>query len=454
MAEARTLAEQVVGDKRELVEYLEGGCKPASQWRIGTEHEKFVFRLSDRSPVPYEGPAGIRAFLTGLEEYGWAPVLEHGNPIALKRDGAAITLEPAGQLELSGAPLENLHESCSEVNGHLREVREVAQSLGVGLIGLGFHPTATREAMPWMPKARYEIMRRYMPRRGELGVDMMTRSCGVQVNLDFASEADMVRKFRVSLALQPVATALFANSPFVEGRPSGLLSQRAHVWTDTDPDRCGTPAFVFADGMGFERYTEYALDVPMYFIVRNGELIDCAGQSFRDFLDARLPAAPGERPTLADWEDHLTTLFPEVRIKRFMEQRGADSGPWRRLCALPALWVGLLYDDTALAAAEDIVRGWTAAEVASLQQEAARSGLRAAIRGRTLQSIAGEVLEIAHAGLARRDRRDGEGRDESRFLHDLEWIAESGVTPAERLLADFERRWAGSLDPLFDEYCY
>ncbi|MDX1609439.1 MAG: glutamate--cysteine ligase, partial [Halofilum sp. (in: g-proteobacteria)] len=381
-------------------------------------------------------------------------VREHGRVIALARDGASVTLEPAGQLELSGAPLENLHQSCREVYVHLREVREVAQELGVGLIGLGFHPTATLDEMPWMPKQRYDIMHRYMPTRGNLGLDMMTRSSGVQVNLDFASEADMVRKFRVSLALQPVATALFANSPFADGRPNGFLSYRAHVWTDTDPDRCGTPAFVFEDGMGFARYAEYALDVPMYLVIRDGEMIDCSGQSFRDFLDGRLPALPGERPTLADWENHLTTLFPEVRIKRFMEQRGADSGPWGRLCALPALWVGLLYDDVALDAAEQLIAGWTADEIAALQQDAARRGLGAEIRGQPLQAVAREVVALARSGLARRGVIDRAGRDETHFLDELEEIAATGVTPAERLLHDYEQRWGRSLAPLYEEYCY
>ncbi len=454
MTESPSPLSEVVTDRRQLVEYIESGCKPREQWRIGTEHEKFVFRLSDHRPVAHEGPDGIGAFLEGLTRFEWQPVHEHGRVIALARNGASVTLEPAGQLELSGAPLENLHQSCREVNTHLREVREVARELGVGLIGLGFHPTATREEMPWMPKARYEIMHRYMPTRGNLGLDMMTRSCGVQVNLDFASEVDMVRKFRVSLALQPMATALFANSPFTEGRPNGFLSYRAHVWTDTDPDRCGTPAFVFEDGMGFERYVEYALDVPMYFVVRGGELVDCAGQSFRDFLAGRLPALPGEQPTLKDWEDHLTTLFPEVRIKRFMEQRGADSGPWGRLCALPALWVGLLYDDAALDAAEQLVRDWTAGEIAALQQDAARYGLEATIRGQSLQAIARKAVAIARGGLARRACLDGAGEDETIFLDELEEIADTGITPAERLLADYEKRWGQSVEPVFEEYCY
>jgi glutamate--cysteine ligase len=430
------------------------GCKPPDQWRIGTEHEKFVFRLSDHRPVPHEGERGIEAFLKGLTRFGWQPVEERGRVIALARDGASVTLEPAGQLELSGAPLDDLHQSCREVNTHLREVREVARELEVGLIGLGFHPTATRDEMPWMPKSRYDIMHRYMPTRGNLGLDMMTRSCGVQVNLDFASEADMIRKFRVSLALQPVATALFANSPFSEGRPNGFLSYRAHVWTDTDPDRCGTPAFVFADGMGFERYTQYALDVPMYFVVRNGEMVDCSGQSFRDFLAGRLPALPGEQPTLKDWEDHLTTLFPEVRIKRFMEQRGTDSGPWGRLCALPAFWVGLLYDDVALDAAEVLTSGWTAEQVARLQQDAARHGLDARMQGRTLRDIAVEAVAIAQGGLARRERHDHGGRDETHFLDELAEIAETGITPAQQLLERYETEWGRSVDPVFEACAY
>jgi len=444
----------VVTERRQLVEYLEGGCKPAAQWRIGTEHEKFVFRLSDHAPVSYEEPGGIRDFLEEMRRFDWEPVQEVGNTIALKRGDAAITLEPAGQLELSGEPLADVHESCREVNEHLEEVRGIAGRLGVGLLGLGFHPTATRAEMPWMPKERYRIMGRYMPTRGGLGLDMMTRTAGVQVNLDFASEADMVRKFRASLALQPVATALFANSPFTDGRPNGYLSYRAHVWTDTDPDRCGTPRFVFESGMGFERYTDYALDVPMYFVERRGQLVDCAGQSFRDFLAGRLPALPGEHPTLHDWEAHLTTLFPEVRIKRFMEQRGADGGPWSRLCALPALWVGLLYDATALDEAEALVSGWSVDEVQRLQQAAAREGLKATAGAGTLADVAREAVAIARRGLERRGRLDTRERSEARFLEDLEEIAATGVTPAEHLLSAYEGRWNRSLDPVFAEHAY
>ena len=444
----------VVTDKRELAAYLEAGCKPREQWHIGTEHEKFVFHWADYRPASYAEPGGIRELLEGMTRHGWTPVLENGQPIALQRAGASITLEPAGQLELSGEQLDDIHQSCREVNTHLAEVREVAEEIGVGLLGVGFHPTATRAEMPWMPKERYGIMGRYMPQVGSLGLDMMTRTCGVQVSLDFSSEADMVRKLRVSLALQPIATALFANSPFVDGKPSGYLSHRAHIWTDTDPDRCGLPAYVFADGMSFERHVDHALDVPMYFVIRDGHMVDVAGQSFRDFLAGKLPGLPGERPTLADWENHLTTLFPEVRLKRYIEQRGTDAGPWRRLCALPALWTGLLYDDAALDAAEQICRDWNPAEIATLLDDVTRLGLQARMRGRRVQDIAREVVAIASDGLARRGRLDAKGRDESHFLDDLHAIAESGITPAERLLAAYHDRWHGSLEPLFRENCY
>src|SRR3954468_9827748 len=341
-----------ITDKRQLVEYHAAGCKPPEAWRIGTEHEKFVFRRADLKRVPYDGPDGIKALLQGMTRFGWDPVLENGNIIALSNDSqCSITLEPGGQFELSGAPLETVHQTCDEVHEHLRQVREVCDELGLGMLGLGFDPKWRREDIPFMPKARYQIMRDYMPRRGSLGLDMMLRTCTVQTNLDFASEADMIRKYRVSLALQPVATALFANSPFTEGRPNGFQSFRSQIWTDTDPDRCGDLPFVFEDGFGFERYVDYALDVPMYFVYRDGRYIDAAGQSFRDFLKGRLPALPGEVPLITDWGDHLTTLFPEVRLKRYLEMRGADAGTEPRLAALPALWVGLLYDGAALDAA-------------------------------------------------------------------------------------------------------
>lgn len=439
----------------QLVEPLAAGSKPASAWRIGTEHEKFGFLLDTLAPPDYEGERGIRALLEGLgADCGWQVQREDGLPIALLRDGASVTLEPAGQLELSGAPLEDIHATCKEVHDHLDCVRQVADPLRIGFLGMGFQPKWPRQAMPWMPKARYDIMRRYMPTRGDLGLDMMTRTCTVQVNLDFSSEADMVKKFRVALALQPVATALFADSPFADGKPNGFLSYRSHIWSDTDPDRTGMLDFVFEDGFGFERYVDYVLDVPMYFVHRNGRYIDCAGQSFREFLSGRLPALPGELPTLTDWSDHLTTVFPEVRLKTFLEMRGADGGPWNRLCALPALWVGLLYDDAALDAAWDLVRDFSREERHALRDGVPRLAMKQPFRGGTVRDLAKRMLAIATEGLARRARRSACGADESVFLEPLQEIVATGETPAELKLALFQGRWNGSVDPVFREFAY
>ncbi len=421
---------------------------------MGTEHEKFGFRLDDLRPLTYDGPHGIEGIFGRLAEADWTPVREGDHVVALVRGAEGITLEPGGQVELAGAPLETVHETCREVAAHLRQIRAVAGEVGVGFVGVGFQPKWALDDIPVMPKARYSIMRRYMPTRGSLGLDMMFRTATVQANLDFGSEADMVRKLRVSLALQPVATALFANSPFYEGRPSGRLSLRSHVWTDTDPDRTGVLPWAWDEGMGFERYVDYALDVPMYFVRRQGRYVDAAGQSFRDFLEGRLPALPGQRPTMDDWDDHLTTLFPEVRCKRFIEVRGADGGPWSRLCALPALWVGLLYDADALQAAWDLVQGWTPAERAALRDDVTVTALATPFRGRTVRDLAVDVLDIAEAGLRRRARLDGRGRDETHFLDPLREIAESGVSPAEDLLDSFHGPWGESVDPLFRELAY
>ncbi|MDX1460295.1 MAG: glutamate--cysteine ligase [Xanthomonadales bacterium] len=445
-----------VESRQQLLEYLASGSRPKEQWRLGTEHEKFGFCTRTLTPLPYENECGIRSILDGLaDQFGWQRVLEDGNPIALLDDaGASITLEPGGQLELSGALLDNIHETCTEVNTHLKQVKAVSESCGAAFLGMGFHPLARRDDIPWMPKGRYRIMRDYMPKVGSLGLDMMKRTCTVQVNLDFSSEDDMVAKFRTSLALQPIATALFANSPFVEGKPSGFVSYRSHVWEDTDPDRTGMLPFVFKSGFGFERYLDYMLDVPMYFVHRDGRYIDAAGLSFRDFMAGRLEVLPGERPTMGDFEDHLTTAFPEVRLKRFLEMRGADGGPWRRLCALPAFWAGLLYDDTALDAAWDIARGWTLDEREQLRQDAPRIGLKATVGGRSLQDIALELLDIAAHGLTARKRLNASGDNETGFLTPLREIAESGVTPAERKLRLFETDWNGSVEPLFEECAY
>jgi glutamate--cysteine ligase len=440
----------------ELVAYLASGCKPENQWRLGTEHEKFGYTVDDLRPLPYSGKRSINAILTGLsEQFGWQPVLENDLPIALlDGTGASITLEPGGQLELSGAILDNIHETCTEVNTHLKQVRAISEPLGIAFLGMGFQPKWRREDMQWMPKARYGIMRDYMTKMGTLGQDMMTRTCTVQVNMDFSSEADMVHKFRTSLALQPIATALFANSPFTDGRPNGFLSYRSHVWEDTDPDRTGMLPFVFDGDMGFEKYTDYMLDVPMYFVYRDGEYIDASGQSFRDFLAGRLPALPGEQPTLKDWEDHLTTTFPEVRLKRYIEMRGADGGPWARLCALPALWAGLLYHKPSLDACWDISRDWSMEERLKLREDVPRLGLRAKIHGRSVQSIAIELLDLAVNGLSFRNRLNSAGDTETGFLSPLQDVAERGVTPAERKLALYNGAWQGSVDPAFTECAY
>ena len=446
---------EVVTGKQQLIDYIAAGCRPAEDWSIGTEHEKFAFTRDDLKPLPYDGPRSIRALLEGLaERFGWQAIAEHGRPIALKKAGCNITLEPGGQVELSGAPLKNIHQTCDEVHTHLAEIKEVCEPLGIGMIGLGFAPSWSREEMPWMPKGRYDIMGAYMPKKGKLGLDMMLRTCTVQVNLDFSSESDMVRKFRTSLALQPIATALFANSPFTEGKPNGFLSYRSHIWTDTDPDRCGVPSFVFEEGMSFERYVDYALDVPMYFIYRDGAYLDVSGQSFRDFLDGKLPGRPGEQPYISDWSDHLTTLFPEVRLKRFLEMRGADGGPWRRLCALPAFWVGLLYDGTALSAAESLVADWSIEDHAYLRAEVPRLGLKTPFRDGTVLDLAREALKISQAGLATRAVLDGSGLDERNFLKALWEIADSGTTPAEVALAFYETEWNGDVSPIFSRFEY
>jgi glutamate--cysteine ligase len=440
--------------REQLVEFLASGGKPRADWRIGTEHEKFGFRLDDLKPPTWDGPRGIEAVLRALTRYGWSPVEENGKLIALLKDGASVTLEPAGQLELSGAPLETIHDTCCETMCHLREVKAVAEELGLGFLGMGFQPKWSRDEMPWMPKGRYKIMREYMPKRGQLGLDMMTRTCTVQVNLDFADEADMVKKFRVSLALQPIATALFADSPFTEGQPNGYLSYRSHIWTDTDPDRTGMLDFVFADGFGFERYVDYLLDVPMYFVYRDGQYLDASGQSFRAFMQGKLPAYPGHVPTLKDWADHMTTAFPEVRLKKYLEMRGADGGPWNRLCALPAFWVGLLYDDTALDAAWDLVKDFTLEERHALRDGVPKHALKLPFRAASVRELALEALKIAGHGLQRRARRNAQGADEAVFLEPLVEFALAGQTPAERKLALFHGEWGGKVDPVFKEFAY
>jgi glutamate--cysteine ligase len=441
-----------IRSRDELVRYLETGGKPRSQWRIGTEHEKFVYDLATHKPLTYAGKPGIRVLLEGMRRFGWEPVMEGENIIGLSQNEASISLEPGGQFELSGAPLRSLHQTCGEVNTHQQQIREVAGEIGAGVLGLGFAPNWRLDEVDQMPKGRYAIMRRYMPKVGGYGLEMMFRTCTVQVNLDFADEADMVKKFRVALALQPVATALFANSPFREGRPNGFLSYRSQIWTDVDNARAGMLPFVFEDGFGFERYIDYALDVPMYFVYRDGRYIDVAGKSFRDFLDGRIPELKGVEPQLSDWADHLTTIFPEARLKRFLEMRGADGGTWRRICGLPALWVGIFYDQVALDAAWDLVKDWSCEERAVLRASVPSLAFKTPFRNRTVLDLAREMLAISQAGLRARAREDAGGTTEEGFLQPLGDLVERGYTRAEELLRRWRTEWNGDLSRLFTEY--
>ena len=441
----------------QMAEYLAAGCKPRDDWRIGTEHEKFGYCQDTLQPLPYDGERSIKAILKGLRDgFGWSQVLEGDNIIGLEKDGANVSLEPGGQLELSGAPLLSIHETCDEVNAHLKDVRAVASEIGVRFIGLGAAPIWTHEQMSMMPKGRYKLMTEYMGRVGSLGTQMMYRTCTVQVNLDFGSEADMVKKMRVALALQPVATALFANSPFFEGNLNGHKSWRSRIWRDLDPDRTGMLPFVFEAGFGFERWVEYMLDVPMYFVYREGKYVDALGQSFRDFLKGQLPALPGEYPTLSDWADHLTTTFPEARLKQFIEMRGADGGTWRRLCALPAFWVGLCYDQGALDAAWDLVKDWDAETREALRVAASENGLQAEAAGLKMHKIARQAVAIADAGLKARAMPAAGGLipDESHFLNALQESIDSGKVPADELLERYHGDWNGDLERIYDEFSY
>ncbi|HEY0115921.1 MAG TPA: glutamate--cysteine ligase [Allosphingosinicella sp.] len=441
-----------IESREDLLAIFASGEKPADRWRIGTEHEKFVYRCADHRAPSYDEPGGIRDLLMAMTQFGWQPVEENGKVVALTGPDGAVSLEPAGQLELSGAPLECLHDTCSEAGRHLKQVKEIGERLGLGFLGLGMWPDKARADLPVMPKGRYKIMLDYMPKVGGLGLDMMLRTCTIQVNLDYASEADMAAKFRVGLALQPLATALFANSPFTEGKPNGFRSFRSHIWSDTDPDRTGMLPFVFEDGFGYERYLDFALDVPMYFAFRDGRYIDVAGRSFRDFLDGRLPELPGERPRRSDFNDHLSTIFPEVRLKTFLEMRGADGGKWGRICALPALWVGLLYDRASLDAAWDEVKHWSIEERQALRDSVPRDGLTARTPGgESLREFGKRILDIAEAGLAARGRLNASGDSETGFLDPLREVLASGETPADRLLRRFNGEWARDLACIYDE---
>jgi glutamate--cysteine ligase len=444
-----------IESREDLLSIFAGGQKPRERWRIGTEHEKFVYRMSDHRAPSYDEPGGIRDLLAGLTEFGWEPVIENGNVIALSGADGNISLEPAGQFELSGAALQNLHQTCAEAARHLDQCKAVGERLGLGFLGVGMWPDKTRAELPIMPKGRYAIMLNYMPKVGSLGLDMMLRTCTIQVNLDYSSEADMVKKFRVGLALQPVATALFANSPFTDGKPNGFKSFRSHIWEDTDPDRTGMLPFVFEDGFGYERYCDYALNVPMYFVYRDGKYIDVAGESFRAFIEGKLPQLPGEKPRITDWTDHLSTAFPEVRLKSFLEMRGADGGRWSRICGLPALWVGLLYDDQALDAAWELVKHWTIEQRERLRHDVPRLALDAVTPdGETMREFAGRVLDISADGLTRRRMLNSAGDNEGGFLDPLRDVVATGMTPADRLLARYEGPWNGDVSQIYEEFSF
>lgn len=446
-----------IGSRDELVAWFEAGNKPRDAFRLGTEHEKFPFYRDTRQPVPYEGPRGIRALLEGMEGLlGWEPIWDGEAIIGLYdvTGGGAISLEPGGQFELSGAPVESVHQTCAELQAHLMQVKTIADPLGIGFLALGHSPLWSLADTPVMPKGRYRIMANYMPKVGTRGLDMMFRTSTVQVNLDFASEADMVAKLRVSLALQPLATALFANSPFTEGRLNGMLSMRSEIWRDTDNARAGMMPFAFEDGMGFEAYVDYALEVPMYFVKRGATYHDVAGASFRDLLEGRLTQLPGERATMSDWANHLSTIFPEVRLKRYLEMRGADAGPRDMLAALPALFVGLLYDDAALDQAWQMVKDWSAEERQALRDAVPQIGLSATIRNRSLREIGRDVLALSREGLARRAMLDERGLDETVYLAPLQAIVDSGRTRAQDLIDCYDGPWRGNVDPVFDEMAY
>ena len=445
----------VIETRDQLIAAIAKGEKPKDRWRIGTEHEKFVYNRADHHAPSYDEPGGIHDLLMALTEFGWEPIYENGKVIAMSGADGTVSLEPAGQLELSGAPLENLHQTCAETGRHLKQVKAIGDKTGTGFLGLGLWPDKTRAELPIMPKGRYDIMLRHMPRVGSMGLDMMLRTCTIQVNLDYSSEADMAHKFRTSLALQPLATALFANSPFLEGKPNGFLSYRSHIWSDTDPQRTGMLPFVFDANFGYEQYVDYMLKVPMYFVYRDGKYIDASGLDFRDFLRGELSVLPGEKPTVSDWEDHMSTAFPEVRLKSFLEMRGADGGPWNRICALPAFWVGLLYDQGALDAAWDEVKHWTMEQREALRNAVPAQGLNAAIPGGgKLIDLAGRILDISSSGLAARNCLNASGDNETGYLDPLREIVASGKTVSEVLLEKYHGEWAGDVSRVYDEMSF
>lgn len=445
-------------DKEQLCDWFKGGSKTKKKWKIGTEHEKFAYEVDPNNqeykPLKYLGKKGIQFFLSEISKHGWNETKENNNIIGLYKEGQSITLEPGGQIELSGAPLENIHQTCLEVNKHLDLVKSIGKKLDIKLVGIGARPNEKLSDISWMPKERYNIMRNYMPKVGELGLHMMSSTCTVQANLDYSSEVDMIRKFRLGLSLQPIITALFANSPFTEGKPNGYLSWRSHIWSKTDPDRCGLLPFVFEEDFSFMRYVDFALEVPMYFIKRKNKYINCAGMSFKEFMSGKLESIPGELPIISDWESHLTTIFTEVRLKQYIEMRGADAGPWNRICALPAFWVGLLYDDDALRGAESICSKWTNQDREYIYKEVPINGLNLKIGGHNLLDIARELVKLSRAGLEKRQFLDGAGNDEGGYLQPLEDIIRENKLPSEKLLHFFYGKWNQKIKKVYSELSY
>jgi glutamate--cysteine ligase len=449
---------KIIEDKQQLIDWFKSGLKKKRDWMVGTEHEKFAYTFSKTKnkyiPLSYEGKKGIKIFLRELTKFGWEPICEENNIIALKKNLQSITLEPGGQIELSGAPLKNLHGTCKETNEHLKLVKDLGQKLDILLVGLGVRPNESLEEVPLMPKARYQIMKNYMPKKGNRGLEMMHSTCTVQANLDYESEKDMINKTRVAVKIQPVVTALFANSPFYKGTYNGYESLRRHIWTDTDPDRCGVLKVALEEDFGFISYINFALSVPMYFIIRDNKYIDCTGKSFLDFLHGNLDIMPGEKPTIEDWENHLSTIFTEVRLKKFIEVRGADAGNWRRTCALPAFWVGILYGENSIDATESICNTWTAKDIEKLSIEVAQSGLDAEMKGIKVLNIAHDLLEIAKSSLITRNVKDAVGNNESIYLHVLEEILQKKVSPAKDLLKSFKFEYKNSMVKLLEGIAY
>ncbi|MBT4911761.1 MAG: glutamate--cysteine ligase [Alphaproteobacteria bacterium] len=447
-----------IQSKEDLIKPFQNGEKKPSDFKIGTEHEKFVFHIDTLKPVPFSGESGIENLLLALKKYGWESILEDGNTIGLSRDkslgGGTITLEPAGQLELSGAPLTNIHETFNELDEHRSQISKEGSNLGLGFLGAGLTPDWSFDEMPIMPKSRYQIMKNYMPKKGNLGLDMMFRSTTIQVNLDYSSESDMIKKFRVSLALQPIATALFANSPFLDGNLTGYNSFRSHIWTDTDPDRTGMLPFVFNGEMSYEKYVDYALKVPMYFIYRDGNYLDVSGSSFEDFLNGDLDELPNEKPNIIDWENHLTTIFPEVRLKSFLEMRGADGGSFESVCALSSFWVGLLYDSESLDSSFDLIKDFNIKQLQELRIEVAKNGLHSIIEGIEIQEIAKKVLKLSREGLRNRNILNENGDSEEIFLDPLQKILSSGKSSSDDLIQKFSNNWNKNLVNMYKEYTF